>query len=255
MRFLIILLSFGFFDASASGTDDIEKLVEQWIQIEQQINHVEQQWRQRKVEIAQQKLLLLKEKEQLTQLLAKDSGSQDQIEQKREGLLQDQERLEQSQAHLSKALIKNQRQLMSLRKQLPPPLQQSWQEGLDKLQSLDSESEKLDQQLKLMTSLRQFEDRIATHKESMIFADGQEREVKQFYVGLAFGYYVSVDGQYWGKGVSKLDGWQWQAQPETVNAHTLLNVLDAMQNMTEAKWVPLPVELQTQTFSLGTATQ
>lgn len=219
----------------------MEKLVLQWLQLEQQANAIEQKWREQKPVLHQQVELLQREKQQLQLLLNQDLSSQDDVTHQREQLIAQQELLEKNQSSLQSALEKNHLQLTSLQEQLPPPLQEKWQADLLAYADAASNNEKLELQLAMFNSAANFNRRIAVHKARMWF-DGEEREVNQFFLGVAFGYYVTVDGAYWGKGYSRVDGWTWQSQPTSVSPETLLSVLAMLDNPRSANWAQLPID-------------
>lgn len=240
MRLLIAVVYCFAFPVSAASATELEKLVLQWLALEQQANAIEQKWREQEPLLQQQIALLQQEKQQLQELLNQDSSSQDDVTQQRQHLLTQQDQLERNQSSLHLALEQNYSQLTSLKEQLPPPLQAKWQKDLLAYANANGSSEKLELQLAMFNSAADFNQRIAVNKDPMWF-NGEEREVKQFFLGVAFGYYVTADGVYWGRGYSRTNGWHWQSQPASVSPQTLLSVLTMLEDPSSAKWMQLPI--------------
>ncbi|MBL4827198.1 MAG: DUF3450 family protein, partial [Spongiibacteraceae bacterium] len=224
---------------------EIDQLLIQWTQMEQQRSHIESQWRQRKDILTQQLVLLADEEKVLNDSLSENSDQRDDVEQQRFELLQQQTNMEQTQHELSKRLAVVVEQVLGFRHRLPPPLKDQWDQELDALtmEDIDS-SEKLELLLQALSQLEDFENRIALHQSVMTVADGVERKVQQFYLGLSQGWYVDAKGEYAGYGRSSAQGWQWlvHTQVEGLEPQVLKKVVTMLTQQQHAEFVSLPID-------------
>ncbi|WP_226992157.1 DUF3450 family protein [Aliiglaciecola lipolytica] len=222
---------------------DLDKLVNRWVQLEQQISTLNANWRERKPLLEQQLQLLKAENKTLSAMMQDDTTHNDEIDERRLALLSQQTELEKTQNRLSSQLEKVQQLLIGIYPQLPPPLQQQWETELLVLDSLSENGERLEKQLYLLDSMQKYNQRIVTHQTSMTFENHMEVQVEQVFLGTSRGWYVSLDGRFWGSGHSSPSGWVWQAQPTSVNADALLDFVTAIKNVNQAKLVSLPIVL------------
>ncbi|GAA6185310.1 DUF3450 family protein [Aliiglaciecola sp. NS0011-25] len=220
---------------------DLDKLVQQWVQLEQQINNVKASWRERKPLLNQQLQLLKAENQSLSAFLVEDTADTDELDKRRLALLRQQTELEQTQNTISSQLQKVEQILLRIHPQLPPPLKQQWDTELALLTSMTDNSERVGKQLYLLDSMQKYNHRIVTHQTSMTFANQVEVQVEQVFLGTSKGWYVSQDGQYWGSGHSSPGGWQWQHQEKDLSPSILLDLVKAIKNVSQAQLIRLPL--------------
>ncbi|GAA0817358.1 hypothetical protein GCM10009111_18440 [Colwellia asteriadis] len=251
---LIALVLFAFLAsnnafATTNKVKQTDKLIQQWLAIEQQRNAILNDWHQQKPLLEQRLLLLKQEQKQLEQNLTSANESDNEVEKKRAQLLESQNTMEAMQAELDKSLISYYQIVAQVHPQLPPPLYQAWHNKLTSTELLEADTTtKLNTLLELLEQLNDFEQRISHAQSALTLSNAQgEKEVMvhQLYIGLSQAWYVSLDGSFVGRGVPEKSGWRWIADDQ-VNAETVLNAIAMIERRSEAKFLQLPISLSTQ---------
>jgi multidrug efflux pump subunit AcrA (membrane-fusion protein) len=236
----ILLLSWGAVPA-ADPTEEIQDLTLQWTGLERQRNLLDSNWRSEEPVLEQQLALLERERSELTELLEETAQDQDEVEARRLDLLDRQTQLEEEQAQLEIELEASIERVQSLYNLLPPPMIAAWEERLPELESdYLTTSERLQVVLEMLGELDDFHRRIGLHQEVMTMPDGQDYLVRQLYLGLSHGWYVSADGRFAGAGRAGPTGWQWR---ESADAEAIERVISILERRRNAELLALPVEL------------
>lgn len=246
MRSLTWLILLVCHTVSASTTQELDKLMLQWTQLEQQYSEIENNWRQKRPLLQQRMALLQQEKQQQQQQLQQHSSGTGEVEKQRSELLAQQVKLEQAQQKIDGFVLENQRLLQDISTRLPPHMQQKWQTQLLEIQALQSNSEKLEKQLSLTNQLQGLNQRIVLNVTTMALPDNSEVQVSQFFLGASHGWYVSNDGKYWGSGNSQISGWQWRHQDPQLETQVLLDIVAMLNSEKTPALVELPLSLGAQ---------
>lgn len=242
--------------ASGDPGNSTEKLMDDWLNLEIQKGQLESSWAEREQELEQRLSLMDVELRRLREIASQRVQASNDVDQRREELLQKQDLLEQEQDELTKKLDLAGRQANNLFRRLPPPLQMQWAPQLEKIAG-DSigNSEKLEGLLALFKMADEFDRRIALHKGELELVDpNMEREqviiVNQIYIGLSQGWYVSDDGSIYGYGRSTPAGWKWWAGDAATDElgvvlepSDIIKTYAILQNPTTAEFVSLPVKI------------
>lgn len=227
--------------AADNPVADLHALTLQWTAIERQRDELQANWRSDRPVMEQQLVLLEREIGELEAVLEVSEQEQDEVEARRLELLDEQTRLEQEQAGLERFLAQATIELHNLLAQLPPPLVDAWNELLPRLDDpLYSASEKLQTVLDLLGQLDDFEQKITVHESVMTLADGGEYFVKQVYLGLSHGWYVSADGSHAAEGMATPRGWRWEA---IADAQPVLATIDILERRRSPELISLPLRL------------
>lgn len=230
--------------ANDNPVTEIHELTLQWTGLEHQQDLLQANWRQDQPILEQQLALLERETQTLTQVLETSAQEQGEVEQKRLQLLEQQTRLEQEQSALQSSLELASRRLHALQPQLPPPLSVAWQDELPRLDDeLLTASEKLQLVLELLGQLDDFQQKITVHETVMTLEDGQDYLVKQVYLGLSHGWYLSADASFAAAGMATPDGWQWTG---AADAQALTQIIDIIERRQNPVLVSLPLQLKLQ---------
>ena len=238
----LVLASTG--KVKANKVEHTDSLIKKWLSIEQQRSAIINDWHQQKPLLEQRLLLLKQEQTQLEKDLNTASSNDTDVEKKRSELLASQNDMEAIQGQLNSALVDYYQQIAELQPQLPPPLSASWQKSLTDPEFIDADTtHKLSTLLELLEKLNDFKLRIS-HVESALNlpTESGEKEVMvhQLYLGLSQAWYVSLDGNFVGRGQPSATGWQWLAD-ETVEADVVLNAIAMIERRTEASFLQLPI--------------
>lgn len=241
--------------AQAAGTQSLEQLMTTWLSIERQRGALVTDWNERKQQLNHRTSLLEREAGVLERMLQEADLERSEVDTHRKELATQQQELENEQNQLEVAINQASITLSALSTRIPPPLQNSWQKGLERVEREElTLSEKLEQILNLCKQAEQFERRVAIHNDVISVPHASEvktLEVTQIYLGLSQGWYVNKSGEYYGYGYANAEGWHWQhmnsQSPDSadveVNPNQLLKILGMIQNPTKAELLTLPVKL------------
>lgn len=232
----------------------LQELMTTWLNLESQRGKLLTDWNERKQQLENRVTLLDREAGVLKEMLEEASGDVSEVDERRQELTAEQQKLEEQQTRMESAVERAVIRLQALAIRIPPPLEKDWQKGLEQLSREEMTlSEKLEKILSLSKSAEQFERRIALHRDVMpLPAQDQSLrnvQVTQIYMGLSQGWYVNSAGDRFGYGYADADGWHWQHMTEqhqeagevAVDAKQLLRIVAMIENPTQAEYVTLPV--------------
>ena len=117
----------------------------------------------------------------------------------------------------------------------------SWQTTLNDLDK-DNASKRLESLLSLYQSFDEFNQRVSTQQATITDESGQQKMVQQLYLGVARGWYLTLDGNKAVSGQPTSSGWQWLHQ-QPVDAKQVKDALAMLAHKQEAKLVTLPMTL------------
>ncbi|MDP5212232.1 DUF3450 family protein [Pseudoalteromonas tunicata] len=227
----------------ANPVAQADALVQQWLNLSGQQSALKAHWAAEQP-ILQQRIELLKQEQlQLKTLLQQNHTKGSEVEQKRTQLLALQTDMERDQQQLKNWLVMQFTKVNNLRDRLPPPLAKQWQIMLQETDlAVASEGDKLALLLSLFTKLNEFDQRIAFVQSTIVTPDQHEKLVKQLYLGIARGWYISLDGQEVFEGLATDQGWIWQKndvlQPGDISA-----AIAMVEQQTEAAFIRLPLQI------------
>jgi len=237
----ILVLSSSAIAQPQTSVNQADSLVAQWIAIEQQSNNLRGQWQENKRLLQQRLSLLQQEKKQLSALTIDHSHQGDEVTIARQELLTLQSSMESQQTTLENWLNIQFSHINNLQPQLPPPLATSWQNILDQVDNKDA-SKRLESLLSLYQSYHEFNGRVSTQQATIVDNDGQQKMVKQLFVGAARGWYLTLDGQQAVAGIPSASGWQWH-HDKPIPAQQIKHALLMLEHKMEAQLITLPLSL------------
>jgi vacuolar-type H+-ATPase subunit I/STV1 len=182
--------------------------------------------------------LLQAEKKQLTEMLQRRDEKSDEVDQKREALMEQQSTLEAQQAETDKLIKALATRLDALEQRLPPPLQSDWSSEAD-----EESSSQLRLQLARLSRMKEFNERTTLHSMRLTEpSTGEEILVKQLYLGLSRAWFASSDGSY--RGVGHVDNgiWRWTFRDD-ISAKNILTAIAITEKQSPAQSIALPVSL------------
>ncbi len=251
------LLSMFSVNASTSSNQTLDALMQQWISIESQKGQLQRSWSTQEQHLRQKLALLKTEKKALQAILSKTSDKKTELDSQRLELIGQQNNLEQEQVIIKAKIAELSDYFFTLLPKLPPPLQSTLQKKLQILKrDSASVSEKLERLLSSLKLINEFDERIAVNKTSVRIADSSDDEqdllVTQVYLGLSQAWYVSENGQNYGYGRSEHTEWTWWhkkkaslALGQELAPESLLELVEIIQNPTKARFLSLPIQVQT----------
>lgn len=228
---------------SDNTVNQTDQLIQQWLGLSQQQSRLQNEWRQQEPILTQRIDLLRQEIKQLSTLMADNQEKGSEVEQQRAQLLALQTNMEANQQLMSTWLTQQLSKVHNIIYRLPPPLALQWQAAMDDVSLADaSNSDKLTLLLSLFTKLTDFDQRIASFESKIFVAEQEERLVKQLYLGISRGWYISLDEEYVFEGLATDHGWQWRVNP-ALQAADIRNAIAMIEQRKEADFIRLPVSL------------
>lgn len=235
--------------ARNSPPQQLDSLVQQWLTLEQQHSQLQNDWQLRKQSLQQGISLLQAELKQLTQLQENNARQHDAVDEKRAALLAQQQQLEQQQQQAERYIDALLSQVSAMQAQLPPPLQQQWQQELASLADNAESSLKLQRSLGLLSKLAEFQQRLTLDEMTLTTDDGVQVRVRQLYLGVSQAWFSSADGSYAGLGFARATGWHWQFD-HTLDGKQVLQAIAMVEKRAQAELIALPVHLATDTAEI-----
>lgn len=241
---ILLLLAALAAPASAQDTDpvrEIDALTQQWTSLEHQKDVLRADWRTQKPVLEQQLRLIERETAELTALLETTAAQRDEVEQRRLELLTEQTELEEESTALDASLAQASVVLHSLQRDLPPPLANAWVDELARLDNnVETSTERFRKLIELLGQIEDFEAKITLNEVVMTLGDGQEHVVKQVFLGLSHGWYVTADQSFAAAGKPGPDGWLWT--PVT-DAAPIANIVGILEQRLDPDFVSIALEL------------
>jgi TolA-binding protein len=212
---------------SADPILEVDALTQQWTSLEHQKDSLRADWRTQKPILEQQLRLLEREIAELNTFLETTAAQQDDVEQRRLTMLEEQTRLEEEAATLEASLGQASLELHSLQRDLPPPLAETWAEELARFDNaLDTVTERFQKLIELLGQLDDFNAKVTLNETVMTLGDGGDHVVKQVYLGLSHGWYVTADQQFAAAGKPGPNGWAWTPVPDAAPITKVVGILE-----------------------------
>ena len=234
--------------ATASGAQTVatsDKLVQQWLDLEQQNSRLKSQWLEAEPALKQRITLLNAEREQLKAVLANSQKTTGNADDDRSKLLAEQNTLEQDSEQLQAQLTLLRQTLAGVAPQLPPLLKQQWQQEAQALTDPNDTALQLQVALAQLTKLMEFDNRISLHEEILTTASDEKVLVKQLYLGVARAWFISADGSHKGTGSVVNGEWLWQFDAE-LDASPIKNAIAIFEKQQASDFIALPLSLGAQ---------
>lgn len=243
-----ILLSFT--PAQANTLDHLRDLVQKWVETERLISEEEQAWQENKAEMGDLLTALGKEEKILKEKIKATKNLTLSVDKERVDLLKERSEYRDV-SQLLKTEIKNyERQIITLYRGLPDPLQQELSPQYQKLNAGQasentSPSESLSVRLRavisMMTQIQKFDNSVTLVKDIRQTKQGTEVEVDILYLGLTQAYYVDKKMQQAGIGVPTAEGWRWTEQLSL--AQGIKEATDIYEGRNSPDLIQLPLTL------------
>lgn len=249
----LILASLSTFVAKAnSPVNELEQLVQRWLQTERQISQLTLRGIQQESSMEQTIQLLDAEYQQLNKASVDREKGSGELAEKRTKMIADQTEIEKQQQVLTTQLTMINQQLGSLQAQLPPPLLNSWQAAGDLTNTSLEVTERLQIALDVLTLLIDFQSRISIHEMALNHPNGKQVWVTQLYLGAGQAWFVSYDLSYVGFGYPSILGWQWEFD-DNINAEQVAKGIAIHKKQHAADWINLPVSVSKNMTNNGVA--
>ena len=212
---------------TADPIREVDGLTQQWTSLEHQKDLLRSEWRTQKPILEQQLRLLEREIAELNTFLETTAAQQSNVEQRRLTMLEEQTRLEEESAALEASLGQASLELHSLQRDLPPPLAETWAEELARFDNpLETVTERFQKLIELLGQLDDFNAKVTVNEAVMTLGDGGDHVVKQVYLGLSHGWYVTADQQFAAAGKPGPNGWTWAPVADAAPITKIVGILE-----------------------------
>lgn len=228
--------------AAATEANRSDKLVQQWLDLEQQNSRIKNQWLEAEPVLKQRISLLKAEREQLKAVLGTSQQTTGNADDERAKLLAEQNTLEQDSQQMQAQLTLLRKTLAGLAPQLPPLLSQQWQQEAQALTDPSDTAVQLQVALAQLTKLMEFDNRISLHEEILITPSHEKVLVKQLYLGVARAWFISSDGRHKGTGQAVNGEWLWQFD-EKLDASPIQQAIAIFEKQQASDFIALPLSL------------
>ena len=251
MKYLCVCF-FVFITSPITASDEISGLIHQWLILESQRGQLRSEWEQNKAVLDSQVVLYKKQIQEYNGLIAKQADSATDLDKKRKGIAEKQNKLEDKQARIKGELKIAVHHLHSTIEYLPPFAKKT---VIDELQAIDIEAvnigKTVDSTIALIRALHELNGKINLNTSNLSVNDnGKSINVTQVYVGLSHGWYVSEDNSNFGYGMLTKSGWRWWHNEsarnlfgEKFNARDVREILAIIENPQQAKLSRLPITI------------
>jgi TolA-binding protein len=238
---LLVALALPSSAQDANPVSEIDALTQQWTSLEHQKDLLRAEWRTQEPVLEQQLKLLERETAELNTFLEATAQQHGEVEQRRLEMLEEQTRLEQESAALEASLAQASIGLHSLHHGLPPPLAEAWNEQLARVDnSVETVTERFRKLLELLGQLDDFNAKVTLNEAVMTLGDGNEHVVKQVYLGLSHGWYVTADQRFAAAGKTGPDGWVWTPVED---AAPIAKIVGILEQRVDPDFVSIALEL------------
>lgn len=228
--------------------DTLDKLTEQWLNIEQQDSLLLNEWQQQKPSMQQRILLLKAEKSQLNSMLSESSATNDDVESRRNAMLTQQNTLESQQQQMSQLLSNLAAEVDALYTALPDIVKKTWDKENSQLDSEAENSQQLQVMLAKLSSLQRFDQNLTINEVVMTAPDGKDVLMQQLYIGVGYAWMTNANGQYRGVGRAEDGYWVWQFKDD-IDAQQIINAIAIFKKKQTPEFVSLPLQLATNNAS------
>jgi hypothetical protein len=106
-------------------------------------------------------------------------------------------------------------------------LAEAWPAELARLDNpLETVTPRFQKLLELLRQLDDFDAKVTLNEVVMTLGDGREHVVKQVYLGLSHGWYVTADQRFAAAGAAGPDGWVWEPVTDAAPIAQIVGILE-----------------------------
>lgn len=243
-RWIILALSC----IAVTQADELEltkATLSKWVEARKLISEEKQKWELEREILGNRLDLVRAETDALNEKIHETMAQITDADKKREDLVKENDSLKNASATLVNRIYTTERNVLSLLKQLPDPVQ----ERIKPLSQRIPQSEKTDLSLSeryqnvvgIINELNKGAGEITVISEVKQLPNGSSAEVQTLYLGYACAYYSSNKGDIAGIGQPGDTGWKWT--PNNTIAQQVLDAIAILKNEKVAAYIPLPVSV------------
>ena len=251
-----LVLSMGLLSSAQSidgGTDneqgdveDVRSVLEKWVETRRVISKERRDWRLGRQVLEDRIRLVKREIEALRTRIGEAEASIAEADEKRAGLVEENEQLKRSSAALDGTVEELERRTTELLARVPDPvrervrpLSQRFPEDPDETKL--SLAQRFQNVVGVLNEVNKAHREVTVASEVRTIRGGLTAEVAAIYLGIGQGYYVSTNGDAAGVGSSSADGWTWT--PADDAAAEIARAIAILKNEQIAEFVRLPIRI------------
>jgi FtsZ-binding cell division protein ZapB len=232
---------------AGNGVDGVRASLEKWVDTRKVISQEKRDWDLGQEMLNERISMLEREIETLRARIAEAQESITDADQKRAGLLEENEALKAASSGLAESMAVFEIRTRSLLNRMPDPIRErvkplSQRIPVEVGETKLSFAERFQNVVGILNEVNKFNREITVTSEVRALPDGTSAEVAAMYVGVSRAYYVGGNGTIAGYGTAGADGWVWTAADEI--APQVARCIAILKNEQVASFVQLPVEVQ-----------
>jgi FtsZ-binding cell division protein ZapB len=232
---------------AGSSVDGVRASLEKWVDTRKVISQEKRDWDLGQEMLNERISMLEREIETLRARIAEAQESITDADQKRAGLLEENEALKAASSGLAESMAVFEIRTRSLLNRMPDPIRErvkplSQRIPVEVGETKLSFAERFQNVVGILNEVNKFNREITVTSEVRALPDGTSAEVAAMYVGVSRAYYVGGNGTIAGYGTAGADGWVWTAADEI--APQVARSIAILKNEQVASFVQLPVEIQ-----------
>jgi FtsZ-binding cell division protein ZapB len=230
-----------------SGVDGVRSALEKWVETRKVISLEQRDWALGK-EMLNERIELVQQ--EMDSLKAKQAEAQDSIsdaDQKRAGLLEENDKLKAASVALNDTVLTLEQRTLKLLARLPDPIRERVKPLSQRVPANGEETklslaERFQNIVGILNEVNKFSREITLTSEVRSLPDGTSAEVTALYVGIGPSFYANANGKLAGTGTPSESGWVWT--PANDAAPQIMEAIAILKNEQVASFVQLPVEIK-----------
>lgn len=252
MALILLFAPISYAQTKESMPDTLDKLTQQWLNIEQQDSLIRNEWQQQQPTMHQRIQLLKAEKTQLKTMLSQSTASNDDVETRRNDMLAQQNELESQQQQITQLLAALNSEVDSLYFALPDIIKKSWDKENSQLSAEPDNSQQLQVMLAKLSQLQRFDQTLTINEVILTAPNGKEVLMQQLYLGAGYAWMTSANGQYTGSGHAENGNWVWYFD-DSLDAQQIGSAIAIFKKKQSPEFVSLPLNISTNVAIQGAA--
>lgn len=234
-------------DKTPQTIQDTRAALEKWVETQRIISQ-EKRDLALAVEMLNERIgLVQREIESLRAKINESEAGIAQMDTKKEGLVEENDKLKQASASLGDTIAALEERTRQLLIRLPDPIRERVKPLSQRLPEKGAETklsiaERFQNTVGILNEVDKFNREISLTSEVRTLPDGSSVEVTAVYIGIGYGYYASANGAVAGSGTASETGWVWT--PNNAAAPQIVDVIAILKNEKVASFVQLPVDIR-----------
>ncbi|HVS10057.1 MAG TPA: DUF3450 family protein [Planctomycetota bacterium] len=232
--------------AGDGDVDGVRATLAKWVEVRRILSKEKRDWALGREILNERIGVVSREIEALRAKIAEAEASIAEADEKRAGLLEENERFRAASSALGGEVVALEARTTALLPRLPDPIRERVKPLSQRLPAAEGETklslaQRFENVVGILNEVNKFNREITVTSEVRTLGDGTAAEVAALYVGIGQAYYASPNGLAAGVGTASADGWVWS--PANDAAGEIARAIAITRNEQVADFVRLPVRI------------